>query len=172
MSNEVRYTPATGDMLGLLAAHYDEPDVRRFLWDDEQVTVAMVEPVVAASDATFANHGWGLWLIESVPRHELVGTVALRNVPGHGDRVEVLYSLTRTWWGRGAATEAARMALRRGFEAGLAEVLGGVDDGNIRSVAVLHRLGMQAIGMLEVFGAPVRYYAVDRAAFHHIDHRP
>lgn len=165
MAAQVHYEPVRQDLVAALAAHYDEADVRRYLWDNERVTVEMVEPIVAASAASFSTAGWGFWAMLDGPGGPLVGTIGLRHVPGHDSRVEVLYSLTRSWWGRGVATAAARMAVQRGFESGLDEILGGVDEGNDRSVAVLGRLGMRPIGSLEVYGSPVPYYAVDRSSF-------
>ena len=57
--------------------------------------------------------------------------------------VEVGWRLARGAWGHGFATEAAREALRVGFdELGLAEVVSFTTVTNMRSRAVMERLGM------------------------------
>jgi RimJ/RimL family protein N-acetyltransferase len=57
--------------------------------------------------------------------------------------VEVGWRLATFAWGRGYATEAAREALRFGFEdAGLAEIVSFTAPVNERSRAVMRRIGM------------------------------
>jgi RimJ/RimL family protein N-acetyltransferase len=57
--------------------------------------------------------------------------------------VEVGWRLARPAWGNGYATEAGRAALAFGFEqADLSEVVSFTSAGNVRSRAVMGRLGM------------------------------
>lgn len=78
---------------------------------------------------------------------EQVGGVALRvragSVGGLG------YVLRRDRWGRGLATEAARLVVGFGFERlGLTRVFAMVDPQNLASVRVLCKLGMRREGLL------------------------
>ncbi|GEM_PF-205542 len=74
---------------------------------------------------------------------QVVGWAGLMPLEGTPD-VEVYYGLRRDAWGKGYATEAARRLVRWGFEElHLPRVVAVVDPANARSVAVLHRLGMQ-----------------------------
>jgi RimJ/RimL family protein N-acetyltransferase len=58
--------------------------------------------------------------------------------------VEVGWRLARGHWGRGHATEAARRALRHGFEAlGLEEIVSFTTLANARSRAVMVRIGLR-----------------------------
>ena len=67
--------------------------------------------------------------------------------------VEVGWRLAAKHWGKGFATEAARGALRIGFERlGLLEIVSFTAVGNIRSRAVMERLGM--IDTKETFEHP------------------
>jgi RimJ/RimL family protein N-acetyltransferase len=159
---------ATEADLAALAVHYDEPDVRRYLWDDQRVGTDDVTALLAASDASFDASGYGLWCLREAgdAGGRLVGTVALREVEDHPGRVEVMYSLAPSHWGRGLATWAARQAVAHGLDVvGLAEVLGGADAPNVRSTAVLRRIGMTPIGVLRTGGTDVPFYAVDRSTF-------
>ena len=56
---------------------------------------------------------------------------------------EIGYRMARPAWGHGYATEAAREAVRHGFEcAGLDEIVSMTASGNVRSQAVMKKLGM------------------------------
>jgi ribosomal-protein-alanine N-acetyltransferase len=139
-----------------LASHWTRPQVRRFLWDDQEVTEAMAAAVVAESEATFEAGGYGLWILrppEPGGRPPLSGVAGLRPCPWPGAPVELVYSLEPHRWGRGLATRASRAVLGHAFGTlGLDAVAGGVDDDNHRSTRVLERLGLRPAGAA---GSPV-----------------
>lgn len=94
----------------------------------------------------FATRGYGLWAVEVPGEAEFIGFVGL-SVPRFQAHftpaVEVGWRLAAEWWGRGYATEAAREAVRFGFEdAGLDEIVSFTAPMNERSRAVMRRLGM------------------------------
>jgi RimJ/RimL family protein N-acetyltransferase len=94
----------------------------------------------------FARHGFGLWAVEVPGVAEFIGFVGL-SVPAFDARftpcVEVGWRLAREFWGRGYATEAARAALDFGFhDLGLVEVVSFTVPANLRSRAVMERIGM------------------------------
>jgi ribosomal-protein-alanine N-acetyltransferase len=94
----------------------------------------------------FSEHGFGLWAVEVPGDAEFIGFVGLavpRFEAHFTPAVEVGWRLAAEWWGRGYATEAAREALRFGFEdAGLAEIVSFTAPVNERSQAVMRRIGM------------------------------
>lgn len=97
-------------------------------------------------DSRLADNGWGLWAVEVVETGDFVGFTGL-NPPAweahFTPAVEIGWRLLREHWGRGYATEAAREALRFGFEdLGLAEIVSFTIPANTRSRAVMDRLGM------------------------------
>ena len=94
----------------------------------------------------FAAHGFGLWALVGAAEGRLLGFTGL-SVPGFSapftPAVEIGWRLRRSAWGQGLATEAATAALDFGFgSAGLEEVVSFTSVGNIRSQAVMRRLGM------------------------------
>lgn len=111
----------------------------------------------AASDAMLdrcqshiALRGWGLWAIEAKVNREFAGFVGL-HIPTHAlpfmPCVEVGWRLAVGHWGKGYATEAARAAMRFGFERlGLAEIVSFTAVQHVRSRAVMERLGMLDTG--------------------------
>ena len=90
-----------------------------------------------------AERGWGLWAVEVPGVEPFVGFVGLNVPPFMPDAVEIGWRLARAQWGRGYATEAAREALRVGFEdLRLDEIVSFTVPANVRSRAVMERIGM------------------------------
>ena len=109
--------------------------------------------------ALIAERGWGFWaadnLEENAPR--FMGFVGLHTPAADlpfSPCVEIGWRLAHPFWGRGLATEAARLALRAGFEVlRLSEIVSFTAAGNRRSRAVMQRLGMCECAA-EVFAHP------------------
>ena len=103
---------------------------------------AMVDRI----EAHFEERGFGLWALEVVETGEFIGFTGLstpRFAAAFMPAVEIGWRLARTAWGRGYAGEAARRALRFGFaELGLSEIVSFTATGNLRSRAVMARIGM------------------------------
>ncbi len=104
------------------------------------------DALVRRLDEHFARHGFGLWALEAPGVAPFVGMAGL-SVPAFDAPftpcVEVGWRLDAGHWGRGYATEAARAALRFGFErAGLDEIVSFTASANARSRRVMERLGM------------------------------
>jgi len=97
-------------------------------------------------EAGFEARGYGLWAVEIPAQAEFIGFVglALHDFPAHfTPAVEIGWRLARNHWGRGFATEAARTAIADGFDRiGLDEIVSFTATANVRSVAVMERLGM------------------------------
>jgi RimJ/RimL family protein N-acetyltransferase len=93
--------------------------------------------------ALIDERGWGLWAVEVVGGAPFIGFVGL-NVPRfRPEWVEVGWRLRREHWGNGYATEAAREALRFGFEElGLDEIVSFTSVPNTPSRRVMERIGM------------------------------
>ena len=105
------------------------------------------DAVVDRVQAHFAQRGWGFWAAELKASAQFIGFVGL-NVPTVelpcSPCVEIGWRLAAAHWGRGYATEAARAALRVGFDRlGLDEIVSFTALANLRSQAVMERLGMQ-----------------------------
>ncbi|WP_349371571.1 GNAT family N-acetyltransferase [Salinarimonas sp.] len=97
--------------------------------------------------ARFDRHGWGLWAVEVKGGPAFVGFTGLNPAPEtlpFAPAMEIGWRLARAAWGRGYATEAARAALRFGFERlRLPEIVSFTTPLNERSVAVMERLGLR-----------------------------
>jgi RimJ/RimL family protein N-acetyltransferase len=110
-------------------------------------------PTRAESDATvdFINQemereGWGLWAVEVADGPAFAGMVGLHGVRAElpcAPAVEVAWRLHPDQWGHGYATEAAAASLAFGFDqVGLGEIVAFTTTVNVRSQAVMTRVGM------------------------------
>jgi ribosomal-protein-alanine N-acetyltransferase len=110
------------------------------------LTRAESDAMVDRIEAAFESNGFGLWAVEVVGGAPFIGFVGLA-VPTFEAHftpaVEVGWRLAQEHWGRGYATEAAHAALEFGFASvGLDEIVSFTVPANIRSRAVMERLGM------------------------------
>ena len=121
-------------------------------------------------EAHIGESGWGVWAVERKATGEFIGFVGLHVPTGplpFAPCTEVGWRLAFDHWGHGFATEAARVALRIGFEIlGLKEVVSFTSVANRRSRAVMERLGMTESGLFEhpsvPVGSPLREHCLYR----------
>ncbi|MDH4608250.1 GNAT family N-acetyltransferase [Pseudomonas sp. BN102] len=95
----------------------------------------------------FQDHGFGQWIVERAGDGAFVGVLGLQNVSFEAPftpAVEIGWRFMRPHWGQGLASEAAQAALAFAFERLLlAEVVAFTVPANLRSQAVMERIGMQ-----------------------------
>jgi len=115
--------------------------------------------MIEATLRHWEEHGYGLWAVEAAAGN-LMGRAGIQIIPETGE-TEVDFLLGPSWWGKGFATEAARYALRFGFEEkGLDRIVGIVHPDNLASRKVLEKIGMQLEGEKEYFGMRCLRYAL------------
>ncbi|WP_219470989.1 GNAT family N-acetyltransferase [Nonomuraea rhizosphaerae] len=126
------------------AAMNADPEVMRYF--PAVMTRRQSDLLVDRIEEGFETRGYGLWALEVRGSGEFIGFTGLAFQTFEAPftpAVEVGWRLRRTAWGHGYAIEAARRAVRYGFEeAGLAEIVSITTVGNTRSRSVMERLGM------------------------------
>ena len=111
--------------------------------------------------------GFSHWAAEELETGRLVGRIGLLRhrdwTPG-GEPVEVGWTLDRAVWGRGLATEGGRAALElwRAELTADPELISITTPANVRSLAVMRRLGMTYRGATHWHDRDVVWHAVDR----------
>lgn len=131
--------------LSPFAAMNADPQVMEFYPD--LLTREESDALASRIQDGFRQHGFGLWALEIPGATDFAGFVGL-SVPrweaAFTPCVEVGWRLGRAWWGCGYASEAARAVLAHGFNTlGLTEIVSFTATQNVRSQAVMRRLGMQ-----------------------------
>jgi RimJ/RimL family protein N-acetyltransferase len=126
------------------AAFNADPEVRRYLGGPRSREQS--DSSVDWMSGLIEERGWGLWAVEVVGGPPFIGVTGLNQtdvIPSMPGAIEVSWRLGRPYWGQGYATEAAREAVRFGFEElGLDEIVSITVPANLRSRRVMERLGM------------------------------
>jgi ribosomal-protein-alanine N-acetyltransferase len=144
---------------------WTDPDVRRYLWDDNVISREVAADTMRASMSCTAEHGFGHWALCLSGQDELIGFCGLKFLDDTPD-VELMYGLLPAYWRRGLATEASHAMLRFGFESvGLARIYAITDTPNVASAAVMQRLGMQFEKRFDHHGLDSVRYVITRERF-------
>jgi len=128
-----------------------DPRVMEFF--PSTLTAAQSDAMADRCEALIAERGWGFWAVEATATNRFIGFVGL-HIPSAelpcSPCVEVGWRLAREFWGRGLATEAAAAAVSTGFHRlGLPEIVAFTPLQNVRSRAVMKRLGMLESGAFD-----------------------
>lgn len=121
-----------------------DPEVMRYML--RPLAREESDAFIDRAERHFEEHGFGLWAVELSTDGSFIGYVGLwtPSFEAHfTPAVEVGWRLDQSSWGNGYATEAARAAIADGFERiGLTEIVSFTVPVNLRSIAVMERLGM------------------------------
>lgn len=132
------------DDLGHLFELYRDASVRRYIPDAPQ-TLAETK-----NELDWFLHGHprrpelGLWATIHKPSNHFIGRCGLLpwTIDGQ-DEVEIAYTIARSHWGQGLATEAAQALLAYGFQQlGLSRLICLIDEDNAASIRVAEKIGM------------------------------
>lgn len=143
------------------AAHavYGDEAVMRYVGEGGAVTPATTERMLEGYRRHQEEHGFAFWAVLDRATGELIGDAGLE-VTDHG--VELGYTVGRPWWGRGLATEAARLCVQAAFgPLGLPGLVALVDLDNPASGRVLEKLGFAKDGTLRAYGRPHHRFELD-----------
>ncbi len=140
-----------------------EDGVLRYFPNPKPPARTRADDYIAHRLAHWEQHRCGHWAVVTRNDGRVVGWDGLEYLPELGE-TEVAYLLSRRVWGRGYATEAARAAVRYGFEtAGLPAVIGLVHPENAASIRVLEKCGMRLAGRVTLWGLEMCRYRVEAA---------
>jgi ribosomal-protein-alanine N-acetyltransferase len=114
---------------------------------------------------SWAHNGYGWWAVEPRNSKLLLGWCGLQYLP-ETDETEIGFLLSRDVWGRGYATETARISLRFGFtNFDFPEIIGLAHPQNRASIRVLEKLGMDFNGLKFYFGMDLNKYSISRSSW-------
>ena len=145
---------------------YGDAEVMRYLPGGVPRTLEQTQELLARFARHWADHGFGAWAVLDKQKDILMGQCGLQTLPGTR-RVEVFYALGAAYWNQGYTTEAARAALRFGFEeAGLPEVTALAVPENVASRRVMVKVGMEYRGIVtDYYNTRLACYLISREAF-------
>lgn len=143
---------------------YRQPTYLEFMPPhDRDETRAQVRRFMRAWEIEGHSH----WAAEDVETGRLIGRIGLlrhHDWPLEPDPVEIGWTLHRDYWGRGLATEGGRASLSAWREHLLADerLLSFTAPENVRSRAVMERLGLRYQGETHWRGSEHVWYAIER----------
>lgn len=127
------------------AALNADPEVMRHF--PAPMTPAESDALADRIEAHFEREGWGLWALEERTSGAFLGFTGLARPVFDAPftpAVEIGWRLARPAWGHGYASEAARASAAFAFDdVGLQEIVSMAVVANVRSQAVMERLGMR-----------------------------
>jgi [ribosomal protein S5]-alanine N-acetyltransferase len=142
-----------------LHALWTHPDVRRFLFDDRQITIDEARAFIADSQTSFTCHGYGIWLFFEPASNVIAGFTGLLHIPEAPPNL--IFGTNPQHWNHGYATEATEAVLHHSFAVlRLNQIVADVDEPNIASIRVLDKLGLVFTHSAIVNGRPLCYYAI------------
>ncbi len=148
------------DDLPHYAALNADPEVVRYL-GGVPLTREHSDEIAEWAQQVHAEEGLGLLAVERRQEGAFLGMCGLHHQESYPDDVEIGWRLAREYWGNGYATEAATAWLDHAFGTlGLSRVISITDPPNVRSLAVMRRLGMVFDHEAEVEDEGVIYQAV------------
>ena len=147
------------DDLPLYAALNADPEVARYLGGP--LTRERSDDIAEWAQERYREEGLGLLAVERRQDKAFLGMCGLHHQESYPDDVEIGWRLAHEYWGNGYATEAATAWLGHAFgPLGLPRVISITDRPNVRSLAVMARLGMTFDHEAEVVDDGIVFQAV------------
>jgi ribosomal-protein-alanine N-acetyltransferase len=154
--------PIAHDLLDDLHRLWTEPDVRRYLFDDQVISREQVESEITSSMECFSKGGFGLWGLFLKGEGALIGFCGYRFFHDPPE-LQLLYGLAPRYWSKGYATEAAKAAIRHGFEhLSFDRVTASADAPNAASLRVMERAGLKFDRRVMNDGLDTVYYCLSK----------
>ena len=138
------------------------PGVLSYFPNPDPPEKVRVRKLIEGQIEHWQDHGFGWWVVELRSDRKLIGWSGLQYLP-ETDEIEIGYLLAKPHWGKGLATETAKIGLEFGFETlELMEIIGIVHPENIPSQRVLEKIGLLYIEEAEYFGMKCYKYKIER----------
>ena len=137
-----------------------EPDILGYFPPTDPPDVERVRKIIQHQIDHWEEHNLGWWAVVPKEGAELIGWNGLQFLTETGE-TEVAYLLSKPYWGQGYATEAARAAIKYGFETlNLGQIIGLTHPENKASQNVLKKCGMGYTGRKEYFGMQLLHFSL------------
>jgi RimJ/RimL family protein N-acetyltransferase len=161
-TERLRLRPFTAADQDAIHAVYADPEVMRHVGHGAHQTIAETANALRIYGEVLARRGYSFLAVTDRETGELLGDGGLHPLGGQGPDVELGYTLARSAWGRGYATELGGALIEYAFTTLHApRVVAQVEPANLASRHVLEKLGMIERELRMAYGRPHMLYAVD-----------
>ena len=142
-----------------------DPEVNKYLGGVRLQNPQALEKRLQFYIDCYEKYGFGTCAVHWKETGEMIGSCGLQPLENTGE-IEVGYSLIKSFWRKGLATECARAWLEYGFnQAGLERIVAVTQPENEGSWRVMEKLGMVREKTAEHYGFPCYFYAVSKDNF-------
>jgi RimJ/RimL family protein N-acetyltransferase len=139
-----------------------DPEIMRYIGEGQPLARPMAWRKLAMMIGHWSLRGYGLWAAEERSSGAFAGYVGFWNPEGWPG-FELGWTLRRSCWGKGYATEGARAALQYAFrQLGQPHVISLIQPENVASIRVAKRLGERLSDSIEVMGKCALVYRITR----------
>jgi RimJ/RimL family protein N-acetyltransferase len=156
----VRTFDPVGDSLAMFSV-YGDPEVMRFIPGGALADIEAVRRLLDEYTRAQRAEGFGSWGIVERASGFLIGDVGFGIFEPTGE-IELGFTLARSYWGRGYATESASACLAAGLvQLPTERIIAVVDEANESSLRIAARIGMRRIERIYAHGRPHVLFAAE-----------
>jgi len=141
---------------------YADPEVMRYVGHGAHRTMAETANALRIYGDVLAQRGYSFLAVTERASSDVIGDGGLHPMGGIGPDVELGYTLARSAWGKGYATELGQALVEYAFTVlRVPRVVAQVEPANTGSRRVLAKLGMTEREQRMAYGRPHLLYAVE-----------
>lgn len=134
-----------------------DPEVHRFLGNNPITSIERIREIILFVKKQYADYGIGRWAVVEKESGNFIGWSGLKWITeetnGRSHFYDLGYRFLRSAWGKGYATESARVVMQYGFDVLKVDALfATADPGNKASLNVLDKLGFIQEGLFQYDG--------------------
>jgi RimJ/RimL family protein N-acetyltransferase len=146
-----------------LSMIFSDPEVVKYLGKGLPARREETECALRSIIRHRKRHGYGRWAVIFKRTLELIGYGGLRSFHG---TPELVYLLSKSYWGQGLATELARASLKYGFEEQrFKRIVAMANQANTASQRVMEKVGMTFEKTAHLCDMDIVCYSISRAAY-------
>jgi len=164
-TRRLRLVPFSIQDLETLHQTFTDPFVRKYVWDDEIISLNQTREVLEINENRFNTGRWGLWKVIVRNDKSYVGFVGLWMFFDE-HQPQLLFGLMPDKTGMGYATEAAQAIINYSFNVlNFDFLIASLDMPNKASRKVCERLGMHHTKDEIMNAKPTSFYRIDRESY-------
>ena len=120
-----------------------DPYVRKFMWDDEIITLDTAKEIMQENEGHFEKENFGIWKVALRPTDELIGYTGLWYFFNE-QQPQLIYALLKQFTKQGYALESSKAIIEYSFKTlGFTYLIAATDEPHLESQKVAKGLGMK-----------------------------
>jgi [ribosomal protein S5]-alanine N-acetyltransferase len=156
------------DVEGMYALDSD-PEVHKYLGNNPIESMDAALATIQHVRKQYKENGIGRWAIIDKASNEFVGWAGLKyeqNLRTNFNYYDIGYRLLRKYWGKGIASEAAKVSLEYGFnQLNINEIFAAAQVDNAASNKILTNIGLKFIETFDYNGALTNWYGLNKSEY-------